>query len=469
MIKKTLKLKITVWFSAAIIIISCVAALATVLVSGSVIQKGIRDNLIETVENNLDEVEFYSDYDKLEFDDPYDLCIEYNDGWLEIDDDFLRNVNGITTSLYDENGLIYGDSSIFSGESSPPFKNRFVSSVKTENGTFYVYDIELKLSGAGTLWLRGTVSSQYSIMQTNRIFKIVLMLIPLLVLFAIVGGYLIAKRALSPVIEITAAADDIRTGNDLSKRIEIGEGDDEIHRVAKSFNSMFERLEDSFNKEQQLTSDISHELRTPLSVIFSQCQYTLEEKRTAEEYIEALELIERQSKKMTSLTNDMLAFARIERGAGEVKKEKLNLSECVSSICEDMALIGEKGIALSFDIEPEIYIDGNFELLSRLTVNLISNAYRYGKENGTILVTLKREKNSAVLSVKDDGIGIEKSELEKIWNRFYRADPSRNSGGTGLGLSFVKEIAEIHGATVSVQSEKEKGSIFSVSFKNLLF
>lgn len=467
MIKKTLKLKITVWFSAAIIIISGVAVLATVLVSGSVIQKGIRDNLIETVENNLDEVEFYGDYDKLEFDDPYDLCIEYKDGWLEIDDDFLRNVNGITTSLYDENGLIYGDSSIFSGESNPPFKNRFISSVKTESGTFYVYDIELKLSGAGTLWLRGTVSSQYSITQMNRIFKIVLMLIPLLVLFAIVGGYIIARRALSPVIEITAAADDIRTGNDLSKRIEIGEGDDEIHRVAKSFNSMFERLEDSFNKEQQLTSDISHELRTPLSVIFSQCQYTLEEKRTAEEYIEALELIERQSKKMASLTNDMLAFARIERGAGEVKKEKLNLSECVSSICEDMALIGEKNIALSFDIEPEIYIDGSFELLSRLTVNLISNAYRYGKENGTILVTLKKEKGRAVLSVKDDGIGIEKSELEKIWNRFYRTDPSRNSGGTGLGLSFVKEIAEIHGATVSVQSEKEKGSVFSVEFKNL--
>lgn len=467
MIKKTLKLKITVWFSAAIIIISCVAVLATVLVSGSVIQKGIRDNLIETVENNLDEVEFYSDYDKLEFDDPYDLCLEYKDGWLEIDDDFLKSVNGITTSLYDENGLIYGDSSIFSGESNPPFKNRFVSSAKTENGTFYVYDIELKLSGAGTLWLRGTVSSQYSITQMNRIFKIVLMLIPLLVLFAIAGGYIIAKRALSPVIEITAAADDIRTGNDLSKRIEIGEGDDEIHRVAKSFNSMFERLEDSFNKEQQLTSDISHELRTPLSVIFSQCQYTLEERRTAEEYIEALELIERQSKKMASLTSDMLAFSRIERGAGEVKKEKLNLSECVSSICEDMALIGEKGITLSFDIEPKIYVDGNFELLSRLTVNLISNAYRYGKENGTILVTLKKEKDGAVLSVKDNGIGIEKSELEKIWNRFYRADSSRNSGGTGLGLSFVKEIAEIHNATVSVQSEKEKGSVFSVKFKNL--
>ena len=466
MIKKSLKLKITVWFSAAIIIISCVAVLATVLVSGSVIQKGIRENLVETVENNLDEVEFYSDYDKLEFDDPYDLCIEYKSGWLEIDDDFLKSVNGITTSLYDESGLIYGDDSIFSGENSPSFGNRIVSSVKTETGTFYVYDIELKLPEIGNLWLRGTVSSEYSITQMNKIFKIVLMLIPVLVLFAIVGGYIIARRALSPIIEIAAAADNIRTGNDLSKRIEIGEGDDEIHRVAKSFNSMFERLEDSFNKEQQLTSDISHELRTPLSVIFSQCQYTLEERRTSEEYIDALELIERQSKKMSSVTNDMLAFARIERGAGEVKKEKLNLSECVSSLCEDMALIDEKGITLSSDVEPEIYINGNFELISRLCVNLISNAYRYGNENGTILVSLKKTGETSVLSVSDNGIGIDESDIEKIWNRFYRADSSRSSGGTGLGLSFVREIAEIHGASVSVQSEKGKGSVFCVTFKN---
>lgn len=469
MIKKSLKLKITLWFSAAIIIISCVAVLTTVLVSGSVIQKGIRENLIETVENNLDEVEFYKDYDKLEFDDPYDLCIEYKGGWLEIDDDFVRNVNGINSSLYDENGLLYGDDSLFSEENNPRFKDRAVSSVKTENGTFYVYDVRLSLPEAGDLWLRGTVDSDYSITQTNRIFKIVLWFIPFFVLLAIAGGYLIARRALSPVIQITAAADNIRTGNDLSKRIEIGTGDDEIHRVAKSFNSMFERLEDSFNKEQQLTNDISHELRTPISVIFSQCQYTLEKDRSKEEYVEALELIERQSKKMASVTNDMLSFARIERGAGKIKKEKLNLSECVSSICEDMSLIEDKGITLSSNIEPNIFIEGNFELLSRLTVNLISNAYRYGKENGSIIVTLKKEGEKALLSVEDNGIGIEKDETEKIWNRFYRADTSRATGGTGLGLSFVKEIAEIHGAKVSVNSEKGKGSVFGVEFKRAEF
>ena len=172
---------------------------------------------------------------------------------------------------------------------------------------------------------------------------------------------------------------------------------------------------------------------------------------------------------MASVTNDMLSFARIERGAGKIKKEKLNLSECVSSICEDMSLIEDKEITLSSNIEPNIFIEGNFELLSRLTVNLISNAYRYGKENGSIIVTLKKEGENVLLSVEDDGIGIEKDETEKIWNRFYRADTSRATGGTGLGLSFVKEIAEIHGAKVSVNSEKGKGSVFGIEFKRAEF
>ena len=160
----------------------------------------------------------------------------------------------------------------------------------------------------------------------------------------------------------------------------------------------------------------------------------------------------------------MLAFSRIERGAAEIQKEKLNLSECVSSVCEDMALIREKGITLESDIENNIYVDGNFELLTRLTVNLISNTYRYGKENGKTLVTLKKSGSTAILSVKDNGIGIGEDDIEKIWDRFFRSDSSRNSGGTGLGLAFVKEIAEIHGASVGVKSEKGSGSEFFVTF-----
>lgn len=464
--KGSLITKITLWFSLTITLISVAAVFITIAVGSSVIRRGIRENLVATVLDNYDEIEFYTEYDRLEFDDPYDIEIEYKNGYLEIDDDFIRSVNGIDTSLFDDNGLIYGDGTHFSKENNPPFNEKTVSVVKENKTTYYVYDTRLSFPAmeGGGLWLRGVVSAESSISQINTITKAVLVLLPFLMIFAIVGGYIISKRALSPMLDIRKAAEDIENGSDLSKRIEIEGGSSEVRSMADSFNAMFERLEDSFNKEQQLTSDISHELRTPVSVIGAQCRFSLENEDTKEEYVEALELIERQTKKMSRVINDMLAFSRIERGAGEIQKERLNLSECVRCVCEDMALIQEKDITLESDIEEGIYINGNFELLTRLTVNLISNAYRYGKENGKTTVTLKKENDKAVLSVKDNGIGIEKADLEKIWDRFFRADSSRSNGGTGLGLSFVKEIAEIHGAAVSVKSEKGDGSEFFVTF-----
>lgn len=464
--KGSLIRKITLWFSTAIIIISVAAVFVTLAVSSAVIRRGIRENLVATVHDNYDEIEFYTEYDKLEFDDPYDISIEYKDGYIEIDDDFIRSVNGIDTSLFDDSGLIYGDGTHFSKEQTPEFKDKTVSIVKSNGTTYYVYDTLLNFPSLKDeqLWLRGVVSADYSISQVSTITKAVLVLLPILIIFAIVGGYIISKRAVSPMLDIKKAAEDIESGNDLSKRIEIESSSSEICSMADSFNAMFERLEDSFNKEQQLTSDISHELRTPVSVINAQCRFSLENEDTKEEYAEALELIERQAKKMSRVINDMLTFSRIERGAGEVQKEKLNLSECISSVCEDMALIKENGITLEAYIEKNIYVSGNYELLTRLAVNLISNAYRYGKENGKTTVTLKLDRNNAVLSVKDNGIGIKEKDLDKIWDRFFRADSSRSSGGTGLGLAFVKEIAEIHGAKVNVMSEINRGSEFFVIF-----
>ena len=178
---KSLIFKITVWFSAAVIIISGAAVFVTLAIGRAVLQRGIRENLIETVENNSDEIEFYKEYNRLEFDDPYDLYIEYKDGYLEIDDDFVRSVNGIETALFDNDGLIYGDSSNIAKDKEPPFENKRVSFVKTDSGVFYVYDITLNVKDLDSpLWLRGTVSAKSGISQVNTITKAVLLLIPVM-------------------------------------------------------------------------------------------------------------------------------------------------------------------------------------------------------------------------------------------------------------------------------------------------
>ena len=223
---------------------------------------------------------------------------------------------------------------------------------------------------------------------------------------------------------------------------------------------MFERLEDAFETERQFTFDASHELRTPVSVIAAQCEYTLERTRSNEEYEEALQTIQRQGRKMSRLINDMLDITRLEIRADSYIQEAVDLTQLVTSVCADMALIQERGITLGWEVQENIIYKGNPVLLTRLLTNLVSNAYRYGKEHGHIQVTLRRKEKEIELAVSDDGIGIAIEEQQKIFRRFYQADQSRSNSGTGLGLSMVYEIAQIHGGEIDVESTLGQGSTF---------
>ena len=166
---------------------------------------------------------------------------------------------------------------------------------------------------------------------------------PLLMLLAVFGGYLIAGRFLAPVKQITQTAAQIGQGSDLKRRIGLTDGkEDELHELANTFDAMFERLETSFETERQFTSDASHELRTPMSVILAECEYTLEQTRTPAEYEDAMQVIYRQGKKMSRLIEDMLMFTRMERRADAFSMQRLDFSELVESVCEDMRYVSEK-------------------------------------------------------------------------------------------------------------------------------
>ena len=200
-----------------------------------------------------------------------------------------------------------------------------------------------------------------------------------------------------------------------------------------------------------------------MAVILAQCELTLEQERSTAEYEEALRLIRRQSRRMSKMINDMLDFTRLEAGGTRYVKEAVDLTELVSSVCEDMALIREQDITLQYEAEAGVTCMGSRELLSRLLSNLIGNAYRYGKENGHIWVRLWREGEEVRLSVADDGIGIPMEEQDRIFRRFYQADRSRSGTGAGLGLSMAYEIAKFHGGALRVESEPDRGSTFTFS------
>ena len=446
----------------ALFVIVAITYVVILTVSNQVIQKTIRDTLLHTVEDNVDEVEFYTDISQVDIANSVDHFIMYNSGYLEVDDDFLDEVNDVYTALYLSDGtLMYGENPLAVALADLEFSDSEIRERTVNGELYYILDRHLTQKGLEDLWLRGVVSEHQGEVQMHEISMLSLIILPIILIAAVLGGYFIAKRMLMPIKQITNAAENISRGGDLKKRIELDSGKDELHRLADSFNNMIARLDESFEAERQFTSDVSHELRTPMSVIMAQCEYTLDEERTPQEYERALRLIRRQGRKMTKLINDMLDFVRLERRGTNYQIEKLNLSALVNSVCEDMSLIRERGISLEHEVEDEIWVDGNPALLSRLLSNLISNAYRYGKDDGHIKVRLKKSQDEVTLSVSDDGIGISREDKEKIFRRFYQADSSRTGSGTGLGLSMVKEIASFHGGSMSVESEPGKGSEFT--------
>ncbi len=462
----SIRFRITLWFTAALIVAAGFTCFVILYADHQIIQKTIRDNLVETVENNVDEVEYYLTIDRADPEDT-DYYIAFGTGYLEIDDDFLDQVNEVCTALYHENGaLLYGENPVSRNISDLKFADSEIQRIKIKGSIFYIYDRKLESEGLEAFWLRGVVSGKQGMTHMSNTAQLSLLFLPLLVLVSAMGGYLLTGGMLRPVQEILKSADAIGTGGDLKKRIELGRGNDELHQLAASFNKMFERLEYAFEAEQKFTADASHELRTPVSVITAQCEYSLERPRSCEEYEHALRTIQRQGRKMTKLINSMLEFTRLEMRTESYAKESIDLTELVESVCSDMALIQERGITLKCETEEHIVFCGNSHLLSRLLINLITNAYRYGKENGCIIVCLRTRGHQIELSVSDDGIGIAREEQLKIFQRFYQGDNSHSGRGTGLGLSMVQEITRFHGGMIQVNSEPGKGSTFHIIFNN---
>lgn len=460
----SIKLKITLWFTVFMIIVAGITMLSVLFISGSVIKKGLRDDLINIVEGNAAEVEFLKE--KPEFTNGRTVYIPYEEGYLEIDSGFLNIINGVYSALYDMSGeLIYGDDPTALRKNELPFMQGGTRTVEINGTDYYVYDCFLQGPDVGHLRLRGAVSTQNGAGRIHEVVTFCLWMIPMLVIIAAIAGFFLAGYFLRPIRNISDTAEKIRVGGDLKSRINLGRGDDEVHRLANTFDSMFDRLERSFATEQQFTSDVSHELRTPVAVICSQCEYSLEKERTKEEYIEALETVGRQGKKMSGMINEILAFTRMEQNPEGVKKEEFNLSKLTKSVCDDLSLIKEKDITLKTETEEDIIINGNGELITRLITNLVTNAYRYGKQKGEILLSLNKNEDFAEIKVKDNGVGIPEDKIDKIWDRFYQADPSRSGKGSGLGLCMVKQIALIHGGSCKVESKENEGSIFTVLMK----
>ena len=463
--RMSIRVKLTIGLSLILMIVTGITFFTILYASRMVLRSTIRDYLISTVEENVGKIR----YTEEKTDPRINSYISYGEGFLEIDLDYMEVVNEVSTALYTSDGrLLYGENPLHQKMTGQSFKDIRTWYEKIDGIRYGFYDRKLNLdpAGEGPLWLRGVVSESGSTEQLKEIMHISLFLLPLFILLAAFLGYVISDKLLAPLLKIEKATEQISKGDDLKQRVDPGKNQDEIGRLAMTFNRMLDRLEHAFEAERRFTSDASHELRTPTAVILAETEYTLEKERSGEEYKEALETVERQAQRMKTLIEDMLDYTRMDQSEERYPMEQIELSEVVRETAAQMAVIGEKGITLTTDIAPGLRIIGNKQLMIRLTQNLISNAYRYGKENGHTKVLLKAEGDEVCLTVSDDGIGIAKEEQEKIFERFYRSDASRSVQGTGLGLSMVKRITELHHGRLELTSAPGEGSSFCIRFQN---
>lgn len=311
-----------------------------------------------------------------------------------------------------------------------------------------------------------------SIEEQTELLQNYLIVLSLSILFIMVisasGGFLIAKKALTPIKEISETIDRMSESN-LSERVNVENIPAELRVLASSFNRTFDSLERSFNRQRQFTADASHELRTPLSVILSQSEVMLRKERTAEEYKNALKAIGEVAGMMSQIVRKLLAITRLGADKVELKIEDIDPGEIVSESVKLLTPLAEqKGVGINVSVPDRFVVRGDRTALLELFVNIIDNAIKYNVPHGRIDISVKKETGFIISEIKDTGIGIPESDLGRVSDRFYRVDKSRSRDiwGVGLGLSICEEIIKLHEGSIEIKSKVGAGTTVSVYVKS---
>ena len=280
----------------------------------------------------------------------------------------------------------------------------------------------------------------------------------------LIGKY-ISKRMLKPVEEIQQTAERISI-EDLSQRIDTSGPDDEMKELAETFNSMFSRLETSFQKQNQFVSDASHELRTPISVIQGYANLINRWGKSDPTVLEeSIQSILAETEHMSQLIKKLLFLAKSDQNRIPIQKEQFNLNELVKDIVKEMSVAKEKrNTVIEEQKEVEIYADNS--MVKQLLWIHCENALKYTKKESTITFRIYEQDGYGCVDIQDNGTGMAQEDVTRIFDRFYRADKSRNKEipGTGLGLSIAKWIAESNDGKISVESELGQGTTFHNKF-----
>jgi heavy metal sensor kinase len=293
-----------------------------------------------------------------------------------------------------------------------------------------------------------------------------LLITPLVLLLGALGSVWLARRALRPVGRLTRIARQVEAG-DLQQRVPVPGAHDEIRELALTLNDMIARLDSTFSRQRRFVADASHELRTPVSAIRSMTDVALLNEKSPAEYVGVLWGINAEAERLGRLIGDLLALARDDEAQTPLERAPLRLDLIAHDVAAvSSVLANERHIQLRVETSGPVVVLGDSDRILQAVLNLIQNALTYtpAGRGGLVTIRVMEEGSRAILSVTDNGIGIEPGHLPHIFERFYRASPdaAHSQGGSGLGLSIVDWVVGAHDGEVTVQSQVGKGSVFTI-------
>ena len=313
-------------------------------------------------------------------------------------------------------------------------------------------------------------TSLEAVQETLRNLKIFLFTaVPSVLILAALFLRFMARRALKPISRIIDTAREIGQGQELSKRIPVLKIKDELGQLALTFNEMMNRLENSFAQMRQFSSDASHELRTPLTVLKGQNELILSKQRKPEEYQEVISSNLEEINYMSKVLEDLFVLSKSDENQVNLDYKPVDLRALVEEVCKHAEILAEeKNIKIIIAFLEPIEIKGDEVRLRQMVWNVLQNGIKYTQQGGELKISLQNEGDFALLTIQDTGIGIPEEDLPLIFNRFYRVDKARtrDEGGSGLGLSICRQIAEAHKGKIEVESKLGVGTRFKIRLPN---
>jgi signal transduction histidine kinase len=410
----------------------------------------------EEVKNNVivnkDEIIFNSSYEWFELEhgqlesNPVYVEVVYADGKL-ID----KTPNLLNQTLYYD-----------PGEKNETFFNTSLSGMFIRQFQVPVKNPDNKIEG---YILIATSLGEYELVLYNLRWVLIISFPFVIVILFFFSKYFSGK-SISPVNNVINIAEKI-TRENLQERIKLPGHKDEIYTLVNTINNLLDRLEDSIIREKQFTSDASHELKTPLSIIKGTLEVLIRKPRETSEYVEKINYCVKEVDRISSLLEQLLLLARYDRENIKPNIEKVDLSKIISSVIyRHESLANEKNIKIVCSDLKNIIINADMNMTEVIIDNIYSNALKYTQENGRVSVELNKAGNKTLCTISDNGPGMSEENLNKIFDRFYRIDESRNSEikGYGLGLSIVKKLADIQDIRIEFESKVSEGTKVTLYF-----